>query len=100
VVFSAGVINPPWIKPDITSSVQIQTMTSDLLWIRDQILTGVLVTPELTEGLITDYSIAKGNPIVNEQTDLTVKFTTLNNIPENGIIAVILPRYSFYKVDG
>jgi len=29
-------------------------MTSDLLWIKDRKISGVITTPELTEGVISD----------------------------------------------
>ena len=91
----SGVKNPEWIGT-ITKSIEIQTMTSDLLWIKDRKISGVITTPELTEGVISDGQITKVGSIVNQPTDLTIEFTTVNKITANGIIRVFLPSSGFY----
>jgi hypothetical protein len=57
----SGVKNPDWIVSPITKSIEIQTMSPDLLWIKDRKLTGVFTSPSLVEGVITDKGITKVN---------------------------------------
>lgn len=60
-----GIKNAEWITVPLTRSIEIQTMTSDLLWIKDRRLTSIFTTPELVEGPITTRSITKANNVVN-----------------------------------
>ncbi len=61
----SGVKNPDWIVSPLSKSIEIYTMTTDLLWIKDRKLVGVFTSPTLIEGVITDKSISKINQIVN-----------------------------------
>ena len=47
-VLFEGVINPSWIENPVISSIQIKTMTSDLLYTKDKQSTGIYTTPTLT----------------------------------------------------
>lgn len=71
-------------------------MSSDLLWVKDRRIVSNFITPILTEGPITVYSVTKTLEIVNTLTELAVTFTTLNAIPANGIIRIFLPPGGFY----
>lgn len=57
----SGVKNPDWIVSPVTRSIEILTMSSDLLWIKDRKLVGVFTSPSLVEGVIIDKSITKVN---------------------------------------
>lgn len=72
-------------------------MTSDLLWIKDRRLTGILTSPDLVEGPITTRSISKTSNMVNSPIDMTVNFKPYNRIPVNGIIRVFMPQKGFYN---
>lgn len=61
----SGVRNPEWIAPSITRSIEVQTMTSDLLWLKDRRITQIFTTPSLTEGIISSRTITKNNNVVN-----------------------------------
>jgi hypothetical protein len=57
----SGVQNPEWINSPITKSIEIQTMSSDLLWIKDRKTVSIFITPDLIEGTIATRSISKTN---------------------------------------
>jgi len=57
----SGVKNPDWIVSPVTKSIEIYTMSVDLLWIKDRKLNGVFTSPSLVEGIITDKGITKVN---------------------------------------
>jgi hypothetical protein len=64
-VIVTGVKNPPYRMPTQTKSIEIQTMTSDLQWIKDKRTTLIFTTPDLTLGAISGASLTKLYGIIN-----------------------------------
>ncbi|CDW80339.1 UNKNOWN [Stylonychia lemnae] len=93
----SGVRNPLWIVSPLTKSIEIYTMTSDQLYIRDRRITNIFTTPALIEGSLTGISLTRYGKIVNSATEIQVYFTTNNLIPANGLIRIYLPSNSFYN---
>jgi hypothetical protein len=93
----SGIRNPEWIIPSQTRSIEIQTMTSDLLWLKDRRLTGIFTTPDLVEGPLSTRGISKTNNIVNSNIEMTLTLKLYNRIQPNGFIRVFFPQGGFYN---
>jgi hypothetical protein len=93
----SGIRNPEWIITTQTRSIEIQTMTSDLLWLKDRRLTAIFTTPNLVEGPISTRSISKTNNIVNSNIEMTLTLKLYNRIQPNGFIRVFFPQGGFYN---
>lgn len=57
----------------------------------------MFISPELTEGPLSEMSVSKSLGVVGALTEYDVTFTLANDIPDNGLIRVIFPKNSVYK---
>ena len=89
-----GVSNPKYVKPSITSSVQIYTMTST--GIIDQVTSGVFFEPDLEPIEITDGKVSRNVNTVGLPVTYTFSFTSSSVFLAGAKLVYELPEGSMF----
>jgi hypothetical protein len=74
----SGLKNPLWITDPLTSSISIQSVTSDKLYLIDSTTSGVQTLPSLVSGVLEDVSLYKGLSLAGGDGSYELEFKIKN----------------------